>query len=56
MKNIRVFYLKKFSFLEVKFSMYLNRCVFVMYRSKNAGNTLNYKVIYNEYLCLMTVV
>ena len=30
MKNIRVFYLKKFSFLEVKFSIYLNRRVFVM--------------------------
>ena len=31
MKNIRVFYLKNFSFLEVKFSIYLNRHVFVMY-------------------------
>ena len=31
MKNIRVFYLKKFSFLEVKFSIYLNRRVFVMF-------------------------
>ena len=35
MKNIRVFYLKNFSFLEVKFSIYmymiyLNRRVFVM--------------------------
>ena len=30
MKNIRVFYLKIFSFLEVKFSIYLNRRVFVM--------------------------
>ena len=30
MKNIRVFYLKKFSFLEVKLSIYLNRRVFVM--------------------------
>ena len=31
MKNIRVFYLKKNSFfLEVKFSIYLNRRVFVM--------------------------
>ena len=30
MKNIRVFYLKTFQFLEVKFSVYLNRRVFVM--------------------------
>ena len=30
MKNIRVLYLKIFSFLEVKFSVYLNRHSFVM--------------------------
>ena len=30
MKNVRVFYLKKIRFLEVKFSIYLNRRVFVM--------------------------
>ena len=30
MKNIKVFYLKIFRFLEVKFSVYLNRHVFVM--------------------------
>ena len=30
MKNIRVFLSEKFQFLEVKFSVYLNRCVFVM--------------------------
>ena len=30
MKNIRVFYLKNLCFLEVKFSIYLNRHVFVM--------------------------
>ena len=30
MKNIGDFYLKIFSFLEVKFSIYLNRRVFVM--------------------------
>ena len=29
-KKIRVFYLKNFICLEVKFSIYLNRCVFVM--------------------------
>ena len=32
MKNIRIFYLKIFIFLVVKFSVYLNRCVFVMER------------------------
>ena len=32
MKNIRVFHLKIFSFLEVKFTIYLNRRVFVMIR------------------------
>ena len=30
MKNIRIFYLKIFLFLVVKFSIYLNRHVFVM--------------------------
>ena len=30
MKNIRVFCLKFFQFLEVHFPVYLNRCVFVM--------------------------
>ena len=30
MKNIRVFLSENFQFLEVKFSLYLNRCVFVM--------------------------
>ena len=30
MKNITVFYLKIFNFLEEKFSLYLNRRVFVM--------------------------
>ena len=29
-KNIRMFYLNVFQFLEVKFSIYLNRRVFVM--------------------------
>ena len=31
MKNIRFFYLKIFMFLEVKFSIYLNRRVFVVF-------------------------
>ena len=30
-KNIEDFYLKNFRFLEIKFSIYLNRCVFVMW-------------------------
>ena len=30
MKNIRVFYLKNFQFLEMKFPIYLNRRVLVM--------------------------
>ena len=34
MKNIRDFYLKNFSFLEVKFSIYLNRRIFVMKERK----------------------
>ena len=38
MKNIRVFYLKIFSFLKVKFSIYLNRRVFVM-RSQNSQHS-----------------
>ena len=33
MKNIGDFYLKNFSFLEIKFSIYLNRCVFVMWKN-----------------------
>ena len=34
MKKVIVFYLKIFSFFEVKFSMYLNRRVFVMSHKK----------------------
>ena len=39
MKNIRVFYLKNFQFLEVKFSKYLNRRVFVMFRIGVTGSS-----------------
>ena len=35
MKNIRIFYLEIFPFLVVKFSIYLNRHVFVMYDKFN---------------------
>ena len=38
MKNIRVFLPENFPFLEVKFSLYLNRRVFVM----NKKNSLKY--------------
>ena len=33
MKNIRVFLYENFQFLEVKFSIYLNRRVFIMNKS-----------------------
>ena len=33
MKNIRFFLSEQFQFLEAKFSIYMNRCVFVMKRS-----------------------
>ena len=36
MKNIRVFLSKNFPFLEVKFSIHLNRRVFVMRSQKEA--------------------
>ena len=46
MKNIRIFYLEIFPFLLVKFSIYLNRRVFVMYtvlaRSYTRANTKSY--------------
>ena len=39
MKNIRVFfYLKSLGFLEVKFSIYLNRRVFVMHIENETKN------------------
>ena len=59
MKNIRVFYLKIFSFffffffLEVEFSIYLHRRVFVMYRS-----FLNYRLtdLRRRFWCLFLCV
>ena len=38
MKNIRVFHLKFFQILELKFSIYLNRRVFVMKRQNLRHN------------------
>ena len=37
MKNIRVFYLNIFQFLEVKFTIYLNRRVFVNAKRDERG-------------------
>ena len=37
MKNIRIFYRKMFQFLEVKFLVYLNRHVFVMWTHMSEG-------------------
>ena len=42
MKNIRVFYLKNFQFLEVEFSIYLNRRVIVM----SYGSNVNFRAAY----------
>ena len=42
MKNIRVFLSENFQFLEVKFSLYLNRHVFVM-GLKSAFKKIYYK-------------
>ena len=39
MKNIRVFYLNFFLFLEVKYYIYLNRHVFVMFCCRKAAYT-----------------
>ena len=49
MKNIRDFYPKKFSFLEVKFSIYLNRHVFVMIN----GNFYEIILIFIENICVL---
>ena len=40
MKNNRVFLSEYFQFLEVKFSMYLNRRVFIMFSSKLASERM----------------
>ena len=38
MKNIRIFLFENFHFLVVKFSIYLNMRVFVMYDGKQTGS------------------
>ena len=45
MKNIRVFPLKIFQFLEVKFSIYLNKRVSVMFVHVEAAYIYTLKVI-----------
>ena len=47
MKNIRVFLPEKFRFLEMKFSIYLNRRVFVM-RHKNIVEGKGLKVSFTS--------
>ena len=44
MKNIRVFLSENFQFLEVKFSIYLNRHVFVMRRRRSSGLTTHQSI------------
>ena len=48
MKNIKVFYLKIFSFLVVKFSIYLNRRVFVMVLQFNESPWLEPYISFNS--------
>ena len=43
MKNIRIFYLEFFPFLVVKFSIYLNRRVFVMIKRKSKHTKIQTK-------------
>ena len=47
MKNIRVFYLKNCRFLEVKFSIYLNRRVFVMLIRAKIFDSFLYTSVYD---------
>ena len=45
MKNIRIFLSENFPFLVVKFSIYLNKCVFVMAATKRIP-VLQYSILY----------
>ena len=52
MKNIRVFFLSEnFQFLEVKFSIDLNRCVFAMIQNGNRRLGLLSLFIYSNLVC-----
>ena len=46
MKNIRVFVSENFQFLEVKLSIYFNRCVFVM--NLSGQNLLTTQILYTS--------
>ena len=48
MKNIRVFLTENFQFLEVKFSIYLNRRVFVMVRKFKVAKDVKFRPAENE--------
>ena len=54
MKNVRIFYLKIFLFLVVKFSIYLNGRIFVMGRLHNMFSWRNRKHIKTVWLEKMT--
>ena len=54
MKNIGVFLSENFQFLEVKFSIYLNRRVFVMILCIESSKTVN-KMTLNKLVKLMTL-
>ena len=43
-EKIRVFYLEIFKFLDMKFSIYLNRCVFIIMDKKDSGLTVQIKL------------
>ena len=45
MKTIRIFHMKVFIFLVIKFSIYLNRRVFVMVRSTTGSNVVNIQTV-----------
>ena len=49
MKNIRVFLSENFQFLEVKFSIYLNRRVFVMCRHQRVWDPKILKNLRKDY-------
>ena len=56
MKNVRVFFSEKFQFLEVKFSIYLNRHVYVMFCYKLPTDDLRVNVICLNFLLLVSCV
>ena len=53
MKNIRIFYLEIFPFLVVKFSIYLNRRVFVMVPYDDALLLITSRTMEKLYVCCL---